>query len=62
MTNTEILSLARQRAADFGEPAPETVDDVERLTGIMYTGPDPKDIGKSYSVPVQQAWTSDHWM
>lgn len=53
MTNTEILALARQRAADFGEPEPQTVEDVERLTGYAYNGPAPKDIGKSYSVPVQ---------
>ena len=53
MTNTEILELARQKAVDYGEPAPQTVEDVERLTGYMYTGPAPKDIGKSYTVPVQ---------
>jgi hypothetical protein len=53
MTNEEILQLARERARQYGKPMPATRADVERLTGLMYTGPDPRAIGKIiYTVPV----------
>ena len=55
MTNREILEMARQKAQDFGEPAPRTVEDVERLAGFVYTGPDPEAIGVT-QYPVVQTW------
>lgn len=41
-TPEEILSAARHLAQEFGEPAPRTAEDVERLTGFPYDGPDPE--------------------
>lgn len=53
-TNVEILELARARARQHGKPMPATKADVERLTGLFYTGPDPRAIGKTYTVPVKR--------
>jgi hypothetical protein len=52
-TNSEILDLARSRARAYGKPMPATAEDVVRLTGLMYTGPNPRDIGKTYTVEVK---------
>ena len=47
-TNSQILELARERARQYGKPMPRTGADVERLTGLFYTGPDPQVIGKTF--------------
>lgn len=60
-SNEEILKLARERAHKFGKPMPATKADVERLTGLFYTGPDPRAIGVKRDVVVQ-TWNSDHLM
>jgi hypothetical protein len=52
-TNAEILELARANARKYGRPMPATREHVERLTGLMYTGPDPQAIGKTYTVEVK---------
>jgi hypothetical protein len=54
MNNREILALARTKARVYGEHEPRTRRDVERLTGIMYTGPDPEVIGKTIVVQVRR--------
>lgn len=41
-TDAEILAAAQHLAAEFGVPAPRTVEDVERLTGTRYFGPAPE--------------------
>lgn len=53
-TNAEILELARQRARQYGKPWPAKKADVERLTGLVYNGPDPDAIGKTYVVSVKR--------
>ena len=53
-TNQELIDLARQRAREYGKAMPRTAADVERLTGYLYTGPNPCDIGKTFSVEVKQ--------
>jgi hypothetical protein len=61
LTNAQILNSARERARAQGLPYPRTAAEVEELAGVVYTGPDPEAIGKTYTVPVM-TWNSDHQM
>lgn len=53
ITNREILDLAKRVAFEKGLPQPRKREDVERLSGYVYSGPDPEAIGVTYSVPVK---------
>lgn len=53
-TDAEILAAARHLAEEFGEPAPRTVEDVERLTGTAYYGPAPEVLDVPRPVAVQR--------
>ena len=52
-TNSEILQKARERARKANLPMPQTRDDVESLVGFTYNGPEPRIIGKTFTVPVR---------
>lgn len=54
MRNADILEIAQRVALEKNEPPPKTREDVERLSGYVYSGPDPVAIGKSYYVKVVQ--------
>lgn len=53
ITNQDILDMAREVAFKKNLPQPKTREDVERLSGYVYSGPDPKAIGVTYTVPVK---------
>ena len=54
-TNEDLVKLAYERAKQHGKPMPRTAHDVESLTGFQYTDPNPRDIGKTFTVQVRQA-------
>lgn len=49
----EHLRKARERARAAGLPQPRTGEDVERLTGFAWFGPDPAVVGRTYTVSVR---------
>ena len=53
-TNAEIVALARKRAKEAGKPLPATAADVQRLSGFIYNGPNPRDVGKTFTVSVRR--------
>lgn len=54
LSNRQILQLAINKAKVYGDPTPRTRDDVEKLTGMTYYGPDPEAIGRTQHPTVKR--------